>query len=554
MGREGKTESFADRPTVDELPNNERTNDMSKFNTSSVKTARTATSPIASASVPGTVTHEGAAGYVREPKSELFLAAVSSFLEDTFYEKADDRTKRLTELTQVVVTEDPDWILRFVTWLRGDAQLRSVPLVIAIEAARALRKSGMPGGRRIVSAALQRADEPGEAIAYWHSKYGRRIPQPIKRGIADAAVRLYKENSLFKYDTPSHSVRFADVIQLTHPAPKAPWQNDLFKFALDRRYDPKAKAPESLRSATARAELKGLSGAEIRKMANEGTLTEYLRNSKMTWEALSSVIEGGMDAKAWEAVIPVMGYMALLRNLRNFLDAGVSSDVLDKVAARISDPTEVANSKQLPFRFYSAYRSVQHSTVFLNALEKALNHSISNVPVLKGNTLILVDRSGSMFNGWMSQNSEASYAEQAALFGSALALRAEKATLVQYGTTSSEITFRKGASILPLMKKYGDLGGTYTAQTLRQWYNAGYDRVIVITDEQAHGWSWPGYEQMDVSKAIPENVPLYTWNLVGYRAGSTPSSANRLTFGGLSDKAFEMIGLIEMGRNADWPF
>ena len=289
-------------------------------------------------------------------------------------------------------------------------------------------------------------------------------------------------------------------------------------------------------------------------MANEGTLTEYLRNSKMTWEALSSVIEGGMDAKAWEAVIPVMGYMALLRNLRNFLGAGVSSDVLDKVAARISDPTEVANSKQLPFRFYSAYRSVQHSTVFLNALEKALNHSISNVPVLKGNTLILVDRSGSMFNGWMSQNSEASYAEQAALFGSALALRAEKATLVQYGTTSSEITFRKGASILPLMKKYGDLGGTYTAQTLRQWYNAGYDRVIVITDEQAHGWSWPGYEQMDVSKAIPENVPLYTWNLVGYRAGSTPSSANRLTFGGLSDKAFEMIGLIEAGRNCDWPW
>ena len=80
-------------------------------------------------------------------------------------------------------------------------------------------------------------------------------------------------------------------------------------------------------------------------MANEGTLTEYLRNSKMTWEALSSLIEGGMDAKAWEAVIPVMGYMALLRNLRNFLDAGVYSDVLDKVAA-VLRPDEVAARKQ----------------------------------------------------------------------------------------------------------------------------------------------------------------------------------------------------------------
>lgn len=523
---------------------------MSKFNTTGVTAARTATGPIVASPVATSTTYEGAPAYLREPKSELFLAAVSSFLEDTFYEKNTDRVSRIKGLVRAVIKEDPEWVSQFAYWLRSEANLRSVSLVVALEGAKALLDFKMPGGKQLVASVLQRADEPGEALAYWHSTYGRKVPQPVKRGIANAAKRLYSERSLFKYDTPSHSIRFADVIQLTHPEPTTPRQSALFKFALDRRYNPKAEVPAVLSVATARAEVKSLSGAELRRLADTGELAEYIRKSGMTWEALSSVIDGGMDAKAWEAVIPSMGYMALLRNLRNFIQAGVSKTTLKSVADRIADTEEIAKSKQLPFRFLSAYNAVKNSTIFMHPLEEALEASLANVPALKGNTLILVDRSGSMF--WaMSDKSEMTNADAAALFGSALALRAEKATLVQYGTSSNEISFNKGDSVLPMIRKFGDLGGTNTAATLRHWYKRGYDRVIVLTDEQAHGW----YGAIgNVSKAIPANVPMYTWNLVGYKGGSTESSPTRLTFGGLSDKSFEMIDLIERARSGVWPW
>ena len=106
--------------------------------------------------------------------------------------------------------------------------------------------------------------------------------------------------------------------------------------------------------------------------------------------------------------------------------------------AKLADPEQVRRFRVMPMRFYAAYKAV--SNVRWHApLEAALQHSLSNVPALGGNTLILVDRSGSMF-GRVSDRSELTWADSAALFGSALALRAEKATLVEFGTSSNEIT------------------------------------------------------------------------------------------------------------------
>src|SRR5690606_37015387 len=102
-------------------------------------------------------------------------------------------------------------------------------------------------------------------------------------------------------------------------------------------------------------------------------------------------------AEAWEAIIPSMGYMALLRNLRNFEKAGVSAQVLRQVADRIADPEQVAKSRQFPYRFYSAYKATG-SLTFAPALEAALEASVANIPTFDGRTLVAIDTSGSMSN------------------------------------------------------------------------------------------------------------------------------------------------------------
>lgn len=145
-------------------------------------------------------------------------------------------------------------------------------------------------------------------------------------------------------------------------------------------------------------------------------------------------------------------------------------------------------------------------------------------------------------------------ADKAAIFGSAIALRAENATLVQFGSKAEEIKFRKTDSVLPMLSKYRSLGGTSTAAAIKQFYN-GHDRVVVITDEQYdlryNSYSWYGGNP---SEAVPANIPLYTWNLEGYKAGDVSGNQKRHTFGGLTDKAFQQIPLIEAGQNAVWPW
>lgn len=284
-------------------------------------------------------------------------------------------------------------------------------------------------------------------------------------------------------------------------------------------------------------------------MTGEGG-AQRLADAGLTWEALAGWLQGPLDAAVWEAVIPSMGTMALVRNLRNFDLAGVSDACAAGVAKRIGDKAEVARSRQLPFRYLAAYRHAP-SLRWGHALEGALAHSLANVPALPGRTLILVDRSGSMFDR-PNERTELNRADSAAIFGTALKIRAGDADLVQFGSTSEVVEVRRGEPVLRVLERFGDLGGTATAEAVRTHYRA-HDRVVVITDEQAGPGRWGG----DPLLAVPAAVPVYTWNLAGYRTAHAASggATNRHTFGGLSDAAFRLIPILESGRGGvGWPW
>lgn len=514
---------------------------MSKFNAA---TGRIRTGPISVERTPSTVTGQGGAGYVRDAKSDLFMLAVANMVsENTFYEDASSRDTRFRDLVHAVALTDPAWMRSFITWLRTGANMRSASLVAAAETAYAMVTHKVTGSRSIVSAALQRPDEPGEMLAYWTSQYGRNIPKPVKRGVADAVARLYNERALLKYDSDSKGFRFGDVLDITHPAPVGAWQGDLFKYALDRRHNREGiEIPESLNVLRNRAALSAWSKEDRRALLRNPEIAEILNSAGMTWESLAGWLDGPMDKEAWEAIIPSMGVMALMRNLRNFDEAGVSDEVAATVMAKLSDPEAIAKSRLFPMRFLSAYKAAP-SLRWGPSLEKGVQLSTGNVPSLSGSTLILWDCSGSMFYDTVGgARSTLSRAEAAGVFCGALAMRAENATLVQYGNAHRIVPVPKGGSLLKLVSNVENMGGTSTWETVRATYR-NHDRVIIVTDEQARD---SGY--------VADNIPLYTWNLGGYRAAHIGSGKNRWSFGGLTDSAFQQIPAIEAGAFGHWPW
>jgi hypothetical protein len=539
-----------------------------KFNKPGVR-AR-ATGPVTTTGA--TTTYEGGAAWTRDARSELVLLAVVNMVsEKTFYESAQDRDSRFARLCSQAAVEDGAWYLAFVTWLRGEANMRSASLVAAAVGVKARlaeneRLSKIAGpvsvvldesegfNRKIVAAVLQRPDEPGEFLAYWHTQYGKNLPMPVKRGLGDAARRLYSERSLLKYDTESHAVRFGDVVDLVHPVPGAPWQSDLFEYAMHRRHGYAEQVPESLSMVHANRSLR--SNTDALNAGTRGWLdADTLKAAGMTWEDVLSALGSKVDkAKLWEAMIPSMGIMALLRNLRNFDEAGVSDKAAQLVINKLSDPEVIARSRQFPYRFLSAYRAAP-SLRWSYPLERALDASLANVPRFRGRSLVLVDTSGSMM-GTVSDKSTVRHVDVGALVGVTLAARSEgPVDLVQFATTWAPVHLPKGTSVLKgvesLHQKINSVGwGTNTAQALAASY-AGHDRVVVVTDGQAF-MPWGGGS---VSGAVPANVPLFGIDTTGYSASSIDTSKpHRYEVGGFSDKLFTMISLLDEGRSTSWPW
>lgn len=430
--------------------------------------------------------------------------------------------------------------------------MRSASIVGAAEAARVLcDEHRYDGVEDMIDGVLKRADEPGEFLAYWRSIAGRSQPKRyrvVQRGVARAVVRLYTERNWLKWDSSKRVLRFADVIELVHPAPVDSRQSDLFKHIIDKRHNrPDIRIPDSLEMIRANAlwreEAAGALGGP-KSSLNDLVHPDALKSTGLTWEDALSVLGGVVDKRLlWAALIPNMGLMAQVRNLRNFDQAGVSDDKVSHVVRALSSHDAVRGSRMFPFRFLAAYRNAP-SLRWSYPLEKALNFSVDNIPELGGRTLILVDRSGSMQSP-MSGRSDLSRADAASVFGAALALRSKSADLVQFGTGSEKVKFAEGDSVLRVLDRFGWMGGTQTVGAAKKYFS-GHDRVVILTDGQSHDG--------DPSEVIPKNVPLYTWDLAGYGVGATGGVPNRHVFGGLADSSFQAIPLLERGRNAKWPW
>lgn len=476
-------------------------------------------------------TYEGYSGFAKDAKTELFSLVVSRFaMENSFYEKKED--DRLQRLTRTVAINDPDWLLSLIKWTRSIANMRTAPYIMAIEACNMRAKNA----RTMINVACQRDDEPAEALSYYMSTYGRKIPGVLKRGLADVISRLYSEFTVIKYDSSSHSMRPADVIDLVHPTPVGTMQSSLFKYMLDIRHS--RSNPRGLEDLQILSNIENWKKNPIREDLPIG----------VTWELLSTYTK--MEARDWEAIIPTMGYMALLRNLRNFDEAKISTEMEDYVINFLSNSEKVAKSKQLPFRFYSAFKNVQ-SLTYGRALEKALQESTNNVPTLKGKTLIMVDASGSMSQG-VSQKSKMDYGELAAVFGACVAVKNPNSFICAYDYARNSIGIQVGPSALRLIEtiKAVRLGGgteTWPATKVAWEYSGPFDRVMVFTDMQDH----PSNQS---TAFIPKNVPIYVWDIAGYPVTNFETGSGRYLLSGMNDQMFKLVEMLENYKPGVWPW
>lgn len=529
---------------------------MGRFNTKNHVTANKATNKIDTTGE-RISTFEGGTGWKRTPKAELFLAAVTSLNEDTFYEKADARADRIAGLVKQVA-DDNVWLEGMIGWLRQEAGLRAVPAMIAAEAVHARLEAGLTGGNRaLVSAAIGRLDESSEFLAYWFARFGRKVPSAVKRGIADALNKSVTENSVLKWQGRMARGAFtlADVVNLTHPKPSDKYRENLFGAIIDSAYGREPNLEELSIMAARRDFLNLTKDEKIKVLSDKETADRIIKDARLTHEVIAGTI-GAIPTEVWDNLIDHMGYQALRMNLNRISNAGVSYDTIEKINRKLRDTEAITRAKTMPINFLSAYRNAPLD--FAAALQAGANSVLDNVPELPGRTLLLLDRSGSM-GSRLSERSSLSRQDAANMFAAAFALKNKgRVDVVAFDTQVEKVKITSNDLLRVVDNDMPSArGGTDTAKALRESYN-GHDRILIISDEQSLGarkWWGSEYTVDEVlDERVPAHVNVFTWNLAGYEAAHMEAKERRWSLGGLTDKGFELIPLLERGTSAGWPW
>lgn len=478
------------------------------------------------------VNHENAKAFPLTAEYELYVAVVTTGLSASFYEKEDTRLERIKIL---IKKSNPVFVAKLAVYARNEMHMRSVPLVLIVELAKIY--SGDSLISKMIANVIQRADEITELLAYYQMANDRngvkklnRLSKQIQKGLA-VSFNKFDEYQFAKYNRDG-AVKLKDALFLVHPKAKDDLQQELFN-----------------------------------KIVNDTLQTPY------TWETeLSKLGQFKYSSEAekqkaftqkWEELIDSnkIGYMALMRNLRNILEADVSGFHVMKVCEYLSNEKAVLNSKQLPFRFLAAYREMKelklkYTSMVLDALENAVMISARNIKGFDIHTSVVIacDVSGSMQKN-ISPKSKVMLYDIGLMLGMLMQNRCQNVVSGMFGDTWKIINMSKRnvlSNVNEYYKREGEVGystnGYLVLEDLIKRKQIT-DKVMLFTDVQmwnsnqtnhTFSKSWENY------KKIAPNAKLYLFDLAGY--GQAPINIEKndvYLIAGWSDKVFDILHALE---------
>ena len=484
-----------------------------------------------------TVNYESAKAFVLTPEMELYTAVATAGLSDQFYEKADDKLKRICDLIE---RNEAAFVAKLAVYVREQMYLRSIPLVLTVELAK--RYNGDALISKLANRVVKRADEITELLAYYamanerkNVKQLNKLSNQLQKGLAEAFNR-FDEYQLAKYNRDA-KIKLKDALFLVHPKAKDEAQQGLF----DRIVKDELQVPYTWEVELSALGQQKFDSDEVKKEAFRAKWEELIFSNKL-------------------------GYMATLRNLRNILEAEVSRDALNKICEYLSNEKAVMNSKQLPFRFLSAYRELKELkngrvSKVLDALESAVVYSTANIAGYNDETKVVIaaDVSGSMQIPISSKSKVQNY-DIGLMLAMLLQSRCENVVTGMFGDTWKVINVPKKnilSNVDEFHRREGEVGygtnGYLVIKYLLQRRKA-VDKIMMFTDCQL--WNSNNTNESIVElwkqyKRIAPDAKLYLFDLAGY--GNVPLNVLRddvFLIAGWSDKIFNVLNAVENGSDA----
>jgi len=520
----------------------------------------------------------------------------------------DQANQVLDAIRGVIASSTPEDLLVIASWARDPEKglkLRTTPQIMLAMAAS--DKKTQPFVRSYAPKIMLRADEIKQVFAAFRHLFqnkekpvktvvsgkvksfrGHRgaLPHSLRKALAEALSRvsLYE---LLKYNSEAESPTFKDVLLMVSNSGKRrqggfPLSKPVFDYIVNGKVSdetPKLiKARERFNSP---------------EITIDNVTPELLKEAGLTWENVTSKFgtTGAIGKKVWELCIPLMGEMALTRNLRNFEGDGSPGSAISKEAWDLvySKVEKITDTRQLPFQFFTALKATK-STESHSLIAKQLDQSCANVPELSGTTVVLVDNSGSAVGARISGKSDTTVSDTGNMLAAIVAKRMGRYAMIgAFGDSLVWVPINQSDSCLTIKNKIDSMAqreerSTNSALAISQfkhgigvgqstetglWWairditqrKVVVDRIILLSDLCCYtqgdvncGYNMAAYFGPGASiqgmidryrKTVNQNVQVYSVNLAGYSQSQTRSEGKSHILSGWSEQIFSIMRDIE---------
>jgi 60 kDa SS-A/Ro ribonucleoprotein len=478
----------------------------------------------------------GGPAYLRSPEQALAQLAATGCFNATFYAGAEVQLDRVVELADRVA---PEFVAKTALYSRQRAFMKDMPALLVamlsrrdpalmdrvfdrvVDSPRMLRtfvqivRSGATGRKSLGSA-------PKRCVRRWLDQR------------TDAAVFAASGGN-----APS----IADVVKMVHPKPKSSERGALYGYLTGRQV-PLESLPALVRQF------------EAFKAGNRAEVPD------VPFQMLTAV---GLNRREWAQVARRGSWQMIRMNLNTFARHGVFNEagMIEYVAGRLSDASEIARARVFPYQLLAAYRSLDAAvpTAVRRALESAMELAIANTPTITGQIYACPDVSGSMRSPITGNRKGATTAvrcvDAAALLAAAFVRQNPKTEVLpfEHSVVPMDVSWRD--SVMTNAERLASIGGGGTCVSaplaLLNARKARGELVVIVSDNES--WidadSARGTETMREWNSFRSRNPTARLVLIDLQPYATTQAVDRqdiLNIGGFSDQVFDVVADFAAGR------
>ncbi len=499
-----------------------------------------------------TVNLAGGNAYSLDDKNALAQYVVTGVFGNTYYEKAGEQLDRVKKLCQNV---EPEFIAKLAVYGRQNAKMKDTPAYLLAHLC-AIGELNLV--RKIFDRVINNPKMLYNFVQIVRSgQTGRKSFGTAVKRLIQNWIRNRDGDKLFLASVGYSNPSMADVIKMVHPRPKHDAQSTLFAYLLGAKVSD--EEPYDLYMQTKNGQVKVGEFDQLPPLVQDFEWFKYDNTQPLPDLDYRALTNCDLTVEHWEQITTNMPWNTLRLNLNTLARNGVfnNPEIVDYVVNKLSSESEIKKWNVFPYQILTSYRYASSDVpqVVRNALQKALDIALNNVPKIGNRVGVAIDVSGSMgspITGWNTgrHQSVVTCKEVAALIGTAIARTSPHVDIVPFGTKAVHFKdFNPYDSVYTNVTKLERVSritghGTNAAIAMNLLNKLGsYDFIVFVSDCQ----SWvDSYTSDGLMRRFLQhknkNVKLAEINVQPYGDSQGDTLHSRImNIGGFSDAVFDVL-------------